>query len=311
MAKESFASKMIKDTNSDSEIFGNVFLAAGDGIDNGLRAAKGKLGMAGGGFTRVGAVDVVKDFRWSVKHGQQDFIKDVPCIKLKEFQPEDAPFLEDISYAFKTAAQYSEYVADTATSPYAKMYNGIWTGNTYTLPFFSEYNHNLQNEWSIADGINAPSKKIMSKLGKLAGLLERGSAEQRWLYSGTTKAQFSFDFTLFNTIDERDIGQNMLFIRALLANNMINRTSALTYRSPCFYTVEIPGVRYSPAAYITAINIHNLGQVNKREVDGNMTNIPDAWKVEIAIQEMMVESKQIFNGAFDASKKVRVISDDM
>ena len=42
--------------------------------------------------------DVVKNYRWSVKHPNQKYISQVPRIIFTEYQPDDAPLLGSISY---------------------------------------------------------------------------------------------------------------------------------------------------------------------------------------------------------------------
>jgi len=292
-------------TGSDKEAVAETVRAGGRGVGNLIAGLKKKLGKSKADYiTMPGIVqDVIRNYRWSVKTPNQKYIDQVPSIKLTEFQPEDAPVLAEILYNIEVGADFVE--GSTANDdPYNSLYRGQPTGNTYIFPYFSTYHHNLTNSWGESDSkVAEGAQKVRKFVAGVVGVLERAGVEKRRIYQGTNRPTYSFSFMLYNTIDVGDIQQNYALITTLINNNLLSKTSAMTLTSPCFYEVDIPGVRYSPAAVIQTLDIENIGQLTRYD---NM-NIPDAWKVTINIEELMVESKQIFNGVRDEGKKVRVI----
>ena len=211
---------------------------------------------------------------------------------------------------------------DNRKNAYVDTYTGISTGNVYTLPFFSTYNHSMSVNWDAQDG--ALSKLLGEDLTQ--GLAMGGSIVSN-AYIGVTKRQqfkgvgdisFETSFQLFNTLSresdpKKTILKNYKLIYALLFNNMVDKLTMSTFRPPVIYSMTIPGVRVSPAVYISNMIVENIGQVNKvsLKINGNDidVNVPDAWNVQLVITEMMPESRNIFNGVIDSKNKVRVIKD--
>jgi hypothetical protein len=215
----------------------------------------------------------------------------------------------------------SQYVSSTnKPNPYLQMYNGVFTGNVYRMPFFSTYNHNISHNWTtVEDKGIADSVKDWAETG--LSVFQRGTIEKRRVWEGSTPAQYSFDFILYNTFDQTDIPKNFQFIRSLQFNNLPARTSFATMLPPCFYKLEIPGVRYAPIAVLNGVSVENIGQVNRKkmsipnadnELEEIWVNIPDAYHVTISVNELHVESREIYNSTFTnkMSSKVNVLSED-
>jgi hypothetical protein len=304
------------------------------------------------GYRVIGNLDVVRDYKWGVNTPSQAYISQVPVIKLKEYQPQNGPMAETILYSTGVlvgavemgatelgaiANNAKKYMKDNMKAAreinrdkaYKKMYSGTFTGNFYTLPYFSTYNHSISNNWGDAELLGA--KLIGSKVdGKQSesgfGIKDFASLAtnayiaipKRKEYNGLGDVSYEFSFQLYNTLGgtrkETDaiIYKNFSFLYTLQHNNMPDKLSFATLLPPVIYSVEIPGVRYSPAAYISTLVIENIGQVNRvpMTIDGETieVNVPDAWNVQIVLTEMLAESRNIFNGVISKKNRVKVIS---
>lgn len=264
--------------------------------------------------------DVYKNYRWSINSPRQDFIDEVPVIQLIEYQSNAGPILEDVQYNIEVLKSSVQQVISTnKPNPYLQMYNGVFTGNVYRLPFFSTYNHNISHNWATVEDKGVIDKvKDWAETG--ASIFQRGSIEKRRVWEGSSPANYSFEFILYNTFDQTDIPKNFQFLRSLQYNNLPSRTSFATMLPPCFYKLEIPGVRYAPVAVLNGISIDNIGQVNRKkmsipnadnELEEIWVNIPDAYHVTISVSELHVESREIYNSTFTnkMSSKVNVMTD--
>lgn len=287
-------------------------------IASGLKDVKNKLNYEEASVIQLADSDVYRNYTWGINSPNQVYIEQVPKIILTEYQPNAGPLLEEIEYTIKTLEATTDTLRGNKVNPYITMYRGVLTGNVYQLPFFSTYNHTMSSTWDLPDNETLLSD-IRKTIGKGAGIFQRGLVEKRRIWKGSTASTYSFSFNLYNTFNgEMNILKNFHFIRALVYNNLATRTSYATMLPPCFYKLEIPGVRYAPVAALDGIDIQNLGQINRRKVSipigGGFTgenviemNIPDAWGITISVSELHNESREIYDGVFNNSSKVNVI----
>lgn len=299
-------------------------------------------------FLHVGTCDVIRDFKWGISSSQQIAISEVPSIILTEFQPTSGPVAEALSYYVEQAGQIGtivkagaeaaygfiaskvtgdkkgelnareQFKQDAKGDAYAKMYTGKYTGNLYIFPYFSETNHGLTTSWGVADGM---LKKVDAGLQDVRNVGSVVSNQypadtKRQMFKSVENTGIQFDFYLFNTLADdpvRIIKNNYNLLRVLLHNNLPEKTSAVTLRPPVIYSIDIPGVRYSPAAYINNINVENVGQVNNLLLplgnDGMLmdVNVPDAWHITISLVDLLPETRNIFGGVFDNAGRVVVL----
>jgi uncharacterized membrane protein YgcG len=117
----------------------------------------------------------------------------------------------------------------------------------------------------------------------------------------------SISFPLYNTIvtgkeqNYSDIIQkNWELCYLLTYQNLFNKRTYFTNTPPVFYEVVVPGVHYSKASYVSNLKITHAGNIRSMKFDwlGNGSadyNIPDAYIVNITLQDMLVNSKNLFN----------------
>jgi hypothetical protein len=263
--------------------------------------------------------NVYQNYRWCVNNPIQKHIDDVPIITLTEFQSNCGPLLENLEYTGEMLLSLAKVSVDKdLVNPYLKIYNGTPTSNIYQLPFLSEYNHAISSPWGLPNDTSDIATKTRDYVGGAMGLFQRGLIESRKIWKGTTPSRYTFAFILYNTYDPYvDIPKNLNFIRTLVHNNLPDRTSFGTVLPPCFYTVDIPGIRYSPMAVLNGVTVNNIGQVNRKGIpiiragdyanpDDIEVNIPDAWEVVISVTELISESRDVYNATFDSSYRSKV-----
>lgn len=311
-----------------SDIKDSVFNTVSDTAGWVADAVKGYLGFEKGSpLTKMGAVDVVEYFRWSVNKPSQYYLKEVPRIILTEYQSNTSPAMDDIKYtAALTAAAGKALVGKSSVnddvSPYVNMYKGDLTGNQFTLPFFTDFNHICTNTWSTPTAsdkgmVGAGMDMVQEGIQQASSVLQPGVVEKRMVWGGTTPSSFTFRFNIYNTLTTNDeISKNFKLMRTLVHNNLPDKTSSSTMLPPCYYAIDVPGVRMAPACAIS-ITVTNIGQLNTKLLMVDMADgtskkvpvvVPDAWGFSISVQELLKETRQIYEGAFDESQKVMVIT---
>ena len=228
--------------------------------------------------------------RWTASDYTAAAFENMPFIYMWEYQQEYSQILQAIGNWIELSKQMEEgYIM---SNPYAGLYSGT-KKNEYRLPFFTDYNHNINQSWQENQGPLGGSLRqvgdFIEKVAKVfkptAGILYPKS------WAGSNEGTYSFSFDLINTIDPRDITKNRNFLNAIIGQNLHEQVNAVCMLPPCLYEIQIPGVRYSPACVISALTISNKGTLTRP--DGGMI-VPDAWGVTIQITELINESRNIF-----------------
>lgn len=290
--------------------------------------------------------DVIKHYQWAVKRPDQKFLSQVPKIILNEYLPQNGPLIENgknftnfvVAGASAVAGETevnvlgrSDKAEDMAkiaaiknklrADAYDKnLYTAIPTNN-YIFPFFSDQHRSRSTSWeddAFSSGGGLVSEGIQKVLKGFGGLLSNSysSINYRKNFTQGTVGPVSFSFMLYNTLQDdptSTIIKNYKLLYILQYNNMADRLSRISYAPPVVYEMEIPGIKYSPACFMQTINITNIGQVNKMTYDifgdGGFTelHIPDAWKIDITLEDLLPESRDIYKGAFVKTGRVTVI----
>jgi len=292
--------------------------------------------------SRPDVVDVVRNFEWSISpHSKRQ--EDIPFIILDEFIQIESALAASASFwinhlsdalTFESSEALATNVAQgTERDFYKGLYAAVRTGRTYILPWFSEYNHTINNSWGenrgyIESGVESTIVALRKNLYASVGI------EPPRVWHGANNASYSFQFYLLNTVKsagKETWRKNREVIDKLIRSNLQSRTSVTTLIPPSIYEVVIPGVRFSPAAAITSLQITNIGQLNRFDVntspefasfntdgefvfDENISEgknklaeaskqtspiiVPDAWLVTIEITELINESSEIYKNRF-------------
>lgn len=274
-------------------------------------------------------VDVIRECAWAIFDGKSIAAKEVPYIRLIEWQPIGDQF---VTRGLKFISQLDGL--SKGMDSYKDTYKGVKTGNKYTFPYFTSEMRSKSNNWtedrSIADiasaagsSINSAGGSLTKSGGGISGLIAKGlgyailgasAAAERGINYGTegtlgvewpkiwqgtnTGATYTFDFYLHNTISEEQTASNWALTYMLSYNNSYNRRNLLIQDAPVVYQVLVPGIRYSPISAMKGLQINMVGQMR------NMSNlssygapsnviIPEAYHVIITMEDLFVESRQM------------------
>ena len=292
----------------------------------------------------LGEIDVVKDFYWAVFDGSKEIPRNrVPSIRLTEYQPTGSQTIAGIekliANAFEPGTEFLNY--------YKSLYNAKPTGNTYILPYFTSSLRTKSNNWqdnnlkdkakqlsdfftsSKGQGADVNKKQTnkieqigtASKVVGVAAGIVTGSQlgveyPKQWDGSHNV-AEYSFSIILHNTMSLQSTQQNWALVTLLTYNNSYNRRNLALQDAPVLYKVEIPGVRYSPASFMKKIDIRMLGQMRKYSPQellgssGGQIIMPEAYQIDITMQDLFAESRQLLSWITEEDKRVEVLSESV
>ena len=230
--------------------------------------------------------------RWCASDMGSLRMRDVPYIKLVEYQQQTSAVAQSLAYweDFQSKLQ-------PGNSPYKNLYLATPTDNVYILPYFEAYHHRIDQTWSPGAG-PSQDNNIGLKWYLIQKTFESPAAgvEQPHAWSGQALANYKVAFHLINTYEpDADIYKNFIFLRTLNYASLLGRPDAIRYIPPCLYTASVPGVRYSPACVIQNLTIENVGSMNYHTLHGQQMVIPDAWSVTLNLKELILESREILN----------------
>lgn len=294
----------------------------------------------------LGEIDVVKDFHWAVFDGSKEIPRNrVPSIRLTEYQPTGSQTIAGIEKLIENAIGSFRSVGESLDY-YKSLYNAKPTGNTYILPYFTSSLRSKSNEWetnsivknkfsaaisqekSAAEGSSTDNKKgLQNRLNQVA-TIAKGAAVAGSIFTGSELgvefpkqwkgsqgvAEYNFSIILHNTMSLQSTQQNWALVTLLTYNNSYNRRNLILQDAPALYKVEIPGVRYSPASIMKNISVTMLGQMRKyspQELLGSSGGeiiMPEAYQIEITMEDLFAESRQLLSWITEADKRVEVTS---
>lgn len=186
---------------------------------------------------------------------------------------------------------------------YLKSYIGIYltrpTGFTYVLPWFDDSFQGATNAWSKLDRATPLHNIIDTAANAVMPYFKPGVYIERPKYfefqdSGNEK--ITVNFPLLNTVSET-YKKNYEFLWILAFQNKYYRESFASVRPPKIYTVQIPGVKYFPYAYISNLKIDFVGTRRLLEVETPVGTVqapvPDAYQVSMEITSLLSDSSNM------------------
>ena len=129
---------------------------------------------------------------------------------------------------------------------------------------------------------------------------------QSW--SDTSEGDYQLSFDLFNTGTVEDIQKNRDLAYILKYQSSPSRRSFCLVDPICIYDVFIPDVTHLPAAYISDLNITNLGNTRVMSIGGVDRIIPDAYRFQITFKSLFMPTRNIMAG-LDSGQRVSAITD--
>ena len=250
---------------------------------------------------------------------------------VKKFLPEDEQTTKT-DKVIKSIVNESKSL--NGSDPYTGLYSLEDTGWSYILPYFDKGNHNIGGEWGlpseggglvsklsqattgIAGDIAQTVNSISSLLGSMSGTnsaLKPGTyIEKAKQYNFQPQgASYSLSFNLYNTGRLQDVIDNWELCFALMYNLLPNRRTKTVFDPPPLYEIYIPGVRRSPVSFIKGMRVEFLGATRLMDLDvagknAFRTIVPDAYSIQIDIEDVLPESKNFMQSMIDESKRVNV-----
>ena len=144
---------------------------------------------------------------------------------------------------------------------------------------------------AIGDVVGQASAAI---LGDGAGYY----TEQPQFYQhGGNARSYSVQFPLYNTGDYDDMIRNFQLAFMLVYQNLPNRNSKQLIMPPCLYEVSVPGVSYSPYAYMKSVDVDFVGA--RREITIKLpfdepdnlkpvrVTVPEMYNIKLNLQELV------------------------
>lgn len=136
--------------------------------------------------------------------------------------------------------------------------------------------------------------------------LDDPAIDKPHIWNNTAPYTYTILFTLFNTLDyapgdvrkwNQQIIRNYELCYLLTYQNLYNKRNLFTGVPPVFYSVTIPGVYYTKAAYVSDFTILNAGNIRTMNLpvgDGGsnqVVNVPDAYVVVMTLTDFFQPSK--------------------
>jgi len=203
-------------------------------------------------------------------------------------------------------------------APYDGLYFTEPTGWTYNLPYFDNQNNSVMNMFGDLEGIGGEAvgalRDVVTNFSQLYNLSKPGTyIEKTKMYKFEDGGdEFTFEFPLINTGNATfdDVIKNWQLLFLLVYQNRPSRVSRDIIEPAVIYEVLIPGVKYTPFAYVSRLNIEFVGsrrtmilpipqltssgrtfsQFNGSN-EGFETIVPDAYKVTITLKSLIAETR--------------------
>ena len=186
---------------------------------------------------------------------------------------------------------------------YLKSYLGIYiskpTGFNYILPHFEDTKFaNINNSWDqYSDDVFRGVEKIYDNIIPLVRPGVFVENPQYFKFSENSQSDtLTVKFPLLNTVSNT-YKKNYELLWLLSFQNKYYRESFAAVRPPKIYTVQIPGQKFMPYAYIERMEVDFVGTRRILNVDtpaGSVdTPIPEAYNVTITFKSLITDSANI------------------
>lgn len=208
--------------------------------------------------------------------------------------------------------------------PYKHLYPVVSTGWTYIFPFLTSQNQKVGNEWStdnksdigqaiqqmkvkgvggglVGDVLNA--LEVAGSMSKVGNILEAGSyTETIKHYTPSEGETYKVTVNLSNTGTFEEVQKNWELCFILTYQNRSNRRSVSLLDPPSIYSVTIPGVNQLLYAYISNLQIDNLGTSRYITLPIGQKLIPEAYQISFDIKSLLTPTQNLLLYAHSGTK---------
>ena len=226
-----------------------------------------------------------------------------------------------------------EGLGSETLKPYEGLYITEDTKFLYNLPYFSDNQNSIFNSFSDQD--EAFTQLNLTGAGELTRSMREvamgASAAINFEAPGVyiEKPKFfnfesygetvSFTFPLINTgwSTFNDVLKNWQLLYLLIYQNRPNRRSRDLIDPPVIYEVTIPGIRYSPFAYIENMSVDFKGSRRRMDIpvpyNGGTTVIntiiPDAYIVTVRLRTLIGETQNFLYSMIHDKQNIVTVTD--
>lgn len=211
--------------------------------------------------------------------------------------------------------------------PYQRLYSTFPTGFRYHLPYLED--GLKQAAPGFTDSASGQSQLPLQKLiaqgtSLAASVVNSLNAAKPGTYVEMPKypnfpagtKSYNISIPLLNTVSVEDTYRNWQLLFLLIYQNLPNRVNRSVILPPKIYEARIPGVWYSRYAYISDISVSMLGArremrfENTSDLNGGMdsinTIVPDAYKLDLTVTELISESQNYMFESIMRDAKVTI-----
>ena len=286
-----------------------------------------------------GHIDILSKYKWK----NDGSVDEVPYVTLSEYTLNYGIWTSNVLRLLNNL-NVAKGAGVAGTDPYGTLYLGQATKFTYAFPFLvkpgnSVMGGGVNNTWNeinpIANMFGAIPflggaakqgwESVENSFNSIGNGLGQGAAtgfgaEKVFNFSDTKRRRITISFPLYNTIDITSAIDNFNFVNLFALQNVKTRTSWLTYIPPKLYTVDSfsMGGIYMPVAYVANFDVFSIGTTRRiKDYSSNSDTvaagqdgilIPEAYKVEITLEELIPQSSNIMVGTL-GGQKTYVIKD--
>tara|TARA_R100000951_G_scaffold111396_2_gene110384 strand:- start:39003 stop:40190 length:1188 start_codon:yes stop_codon:yes gene_type:complete len=195
--------------------------------------------------------------------------------------------------------------------PYDGLYLSRPSGFVYNFPYFTNTFRSVTNDFgSSYKGVGGGIASTLLDAGYTGldlfstpvGITQPGAYVERPKYYqfNDSGESISFNFPLLNTLDPDSVSNNYQLLWMLMYQNRPYRRNRVTINPSRIYTLNIPGVRYVPFAYIANLDVQFQGTRREVEIPFPSVNggslraikvvVPEAYNVTITMESLTNES---------------------
>lgn len=226
---------------------------------------------------------------------------------------------EDINRWLNTTINVADYAF---LDPYKHLYPVTPTGWQYTFPFLTGQSSKTGNDWGTKDSsevstggsggggalrqtkVDGVSQgkignvlnalEIAGTISKIGNIFEPGSyTESIKHYTPSEGESYRVTFTLNNTLQFSDVQRNWELCFVLTYQNRANRRSVSLLDPPVIYNVTIPGVNQFLYAFISNLEISNLGTSRYVDLGIGTKLIPEAYQISFDIKSLLTPTQNL------------------
>lgn len=271
-----------------------------------------------------GHFNIVDEYDWTLTPQNNLARSKAPRIILTEMEIDKSQILNSAMYYYNQGLSLTglpQFLSEDPSKVYRGLYEGKNTKFWYTIPYFNSENVKIQNNWqsyditqNVADNVPIVGDLFQASMnvGRFAQELKYpkvGITDLPHFWSSTELIEYTTEFYLHNTREYQEIQKNWEFIFLLSYQNLSNKLSPAAHLVPCMYMVNIPGIRYCPAATLN-IEVQNHGSQRMVTIGSAdyLRNIlvPEAYHVRITISEKIMPTKNTQLEILKTHRKVNV-----